>query len=369
MDLTTCQVLKASDSNTYYFHIQEVCHDNYEEILKQRCHRCHPYFFALLATDYYAILPTLLSDWCSTHMEPVIPLEYVFVNQMTKDVRQRNLCNLFILFLIRFIQIYYKRIDTKESSRLLFGYLLLFCGDLIFNELTRLSHYQIESIVVNFCGLHKSKGLTISIKLMKQWTRTELFEFGRSVILQVSPVMMVGSLSLPHHVVCSHKFFDRFYILGQVRANLQIPVSTDRDLANQYFVIALCIKHQMYYVILAALALSRNCYNNSQFKIGLKIWRLAHFLCVGSSSFPIWTRNWKKKRHKFKKCIVKLVCVNCGSPEPGLMSCTGCMKVQYCTRTCQKIHWNRTHRKQCNKIWSRLYQILKNAYGELFSRV
>eukprot|EP01084_Bolivina_argentea_P116709 207315_1 len=40
-------------------------------------------------------------------------------------------------------------------------------------------------------------------------------------------------------------------------------------------------------------------------------------------------------------------------------ACTGCMKLAYCSRECQKLDWNEEHRQQCDKSWNSLYGALR----------
>ena len=36
-----------------------------------------------------------------------------------------------------------------------------------------------------------------------------------------------------------------------------------------------------------------------------------------------------------------------------LKACSGCMKVGYCSKKCQKIDWNKRHRFKCDRSWNR----------------
>merc|ERR1712228_187897 len=48
-------------------------------------------------------------------------------------------------------------------------------------------------------------------------------------------------------------------------------------------------------------------------------------------------------------------------------ACTGCMKVVYCSRMCQKLDWNTEHRSECDRSWNSVYSALKTALlGRLY---
>ena len=40
-------------------------------------------------------------------------------------------------------------------------------------------------------------------------------------------------------------------------------------------------------------------------------------------------------------------------------ACSGCMKVVYCSRKCQKKDWKRKHRRRCDMSWASIYEALK----------
>jgi len=42
------------------------------------------------------------------------------------------------------------------------------------------------------------------------------------------------------------------------------------------------------------------------------------------------------------------ICANCGNPN-NIKRCSGCRKISYCSPECQKIHWKKVHKAECEK--------------------
>ena len=48
-----------------------------------------------------------------------------------------------------------------------------------------------------------------------------------------------------------------------------------------------------------------------------------------------------------------LICANCGlnaSQETKLQTCSMCKSIHYCSKTCQRSHWEADHRKECKEL-------------------
>lgn len=55
----------------------------------------------------------------------------------------------------------------------------------------------------------------------------------------------------------------------------------------------------------------------------------------------------KKKR---ERKLSRKTCAFCEKPGDDLMCCSRCFSVLYCSRRCQKKHWNKSHKKACKKL-------------------
>ena len=83
-------------------------------------------------------------------------------------------------------------------------------------------------------------------------------------------------------------------------------------------------------------------------------YKLANGYCLQRSFIET---DYRSKKKKFLKKFKTMKCGNCDikyDHEIPLKPCTSCMKVQFCSKKCQKLHWNCGHNKICDKEWERL---------------
>eukprot|EP01084_Bolivina_argentea_P077342 140274_1 len=68
---------------------------------------------------------------------------------------------------------------------------------------------------------------------------------------------------------------------------------------------------------------------------------------------------YHKMKRRVNKQLKQIQCSYCGEHKyvkskkqlDKLKVCTGCHRVYYCNKKCQKLHWNKLHRMKCSKIW------------------
>ena len=100
-----------------------------------------------------------------------------------------------------------------------------------------------------------------------------------------------------------------------------------------------------------------HCCQNGHYQIGMRML----MKIIKNNEDPI--------HEEAKKCVLQMLdkindlkCTNCGGRNKKLFDCKGCMKVRYCCRKCQKYHWKKSHRIECDRSWNTpvLYNILCN---------
>eukprot|EP01084_Bolivina_argentea_P311095 538456_1 len=83
-----------------------------------------------------------------------------------------------------------------------------------------------------------------------------------------------------------------------------------------------------------------------------KAWKRCKEIKHIASMYPKMKKKWKKQQKLIK-------CCHCGKHKylisensaDKLKVCKGCYASYYCDKECQKMHWNRSHRSKCCKIW------------------
>ncbi len=98
--------------------------------------------------------------------------------------------------------------------------------------------------------------------------------------------------------------------------------------------------------------LSDICLRFSEYGIGLKCLKYAYKLCVmdkESYMLPSFVeKGYRKNKKAFVEKLKQMKCGFCGKNKgKKLKSCTGCMKVYYCNRNCQKLTWKVKHHHSC----------------------
>lgn len=117
----------------------------------------------------------------------------------------------------------------------------------------------------------------------------------------------------------------------------------------------------LYRTVMYLRELSNWYYYLQEYWMGYQILQNAYKLANGyilQKSFI--ETDYKKKKQKYIKQLSKFKCSNTGCNrrhlrKSPLRACYGCMRVAYCSKKCQKIHWNAVHNEECNKQWETTY--------------
>lgn len=133
---------------------------------------------------------------------------------------------------------------------------------------------------------------------------------------------------------------------------------------------AICLYHQCNFYGAHPIHLYRlyECY------LAIGLYRRASRYLVKSMNrsrgeIPSIKRNWPGKHEEIYLSTSALRCDQCGlecsklccTHRLRILPCSGCLKVWYCSKRCQKKAWNRSHRKHCSKAFVGFKQKLKFA--------
>ena len=118
--------------------------------------------------------------------------------------------------------------------------------------------------------------------------------------------------------------------------------------------------------------LGQACEMNGEYRMALKALKKAHRICFmsnGEHIAPTFMKEYTEMRRELEAKLIGMRCGYCARIRSlKLRSCTGCMQVMYCDKSCQKKHWNAEHRDLCSRTWSdhSYYQALKNRLCYVF---
>eukprot|EP01084_Bolivina_argentea_P232148 391331_1 len=128
-------------------------------------------------------------------------------------------------------------------------------------------------------------------------------------------------------------------------------------------VVRICVLNDLKLRIEEMLRLHGFCFGVEEYFIAAKLLRYAYKLSYGFIEIGGWDDDkYQENLDKLNDIWWNLKCENCGLIAVDSIKhkiCTGCMKIGYCSRFCQKIHWNQVHRYECSKTWISLYNALR----------
>eukprot|EP01084_Bolivina_argentea_P018577 34545_1 len=126
---------------------------------------------------------------------------------------------------------------------------------------------------------------------------------------------------------------------------------------KHYFVIRICTADDLKHRVENINLLIKLCGTEKEYWMALKLARMSFQLANGYMKHKMVAKIRNQKYH-FKRKLRKIKCIICGNVRIRKI-CSGCMKVNYCSKKCQKCHWNNDHRNSCNRLWNQLYHVLK----------
>eukprot|EP01084_Bolivina_argentea_P296347 510380_1 len=119
--------------------------------------------------------------------------------------------------------------------------------------------------------------------------------------------------------------------------------------AKNSFIIEVCNCRHLYIRVVAMQYLTLLCGCAEEYGLGLKLWKLARKLCHVEADLYIMSSVVKstcciyKRKKYFQKKVNKMKCghYKCKANKCKLKCCSGCMKLMYCSKKCQRYDWSR----------------------------
>eukprot|EP01084_Bolivina_argentea_P129536 228760_1 len=139
-------------------------------------------------------------------------------------------------------------------------------------------------------------------------------------------------------------------------------ISDKHHYAKTIGVIKICILNDLIERVNELNILSVACSICKEFFIALRMKRCVYKLSNGYIEHDVLTTDHMLKQISYLEGLWwNAKCNSCrlkGSDKKH-KACTGCMKVVYCSRRCQKLDWNTQHRNECDRSWKSIYGALK----------
>eukprot|EP01083_Nonionella_stella_P152075 486984_1 len=136
----------------------------------------------------------------------------------------------------------------------------------------------------------------------------------------------------------------------------------DHNLGKTLCVVKICIVNDLITRVEELNDLVRRCVNKEEVFIACKLLRCSFKLCSGYIVDETMKEEEQMERiGELSEIWWETECGYCDAIAENHKhkACTGCMKVVYCSRKCQKMDWNEYHRNECDKSWRSIYGALK----------
>eukprot|EP01084_Bolivina_argentea_P019851 36911_1 len=287
---------------------------------------------------------------------------------------------LLCLFLYYFVQkhIKYDLLDNEKVfkvNQLYRGYFMIHYPKSLSKILQNMTYSQ---IIQKLQKLQKYLQMFDGeLVLNKQLIRTmakELKSLSLSNLKAIGEQLISDSFKRFYKIACKYQFKHDESMLRYLNLNFEqhLYMLADLSFLNKdyvssklYFCIAICAQNGLYQRLISLRRLCEVCYAVKEYLLALKILNCAFILCKISPShcvlLPSFVNGtYRKQKKKIKKKIKLLCCSYCNCIDISkLRACSGCMKYVYCSRKCQKKHWNTKHKSECDKQWIESYKMLK----------
>ena len=250
------------------------------------------------------------------------------------------------------------RLDSVSlSAEMQLGFMMIFDEQRFDRALKQVSHRVLTINIDVNSKIRRWINVSIAKNVTGQWVN-----FGCDLMknfIKFHSEMYVGSM------------FSYEYLLS--RYALMQPV---QDIARRDFLLSRLLESILHAPSLSFISsglrnLSEFCEQNGEYHLPLKALKNARRICFMKNGEHIAPSFVKSECSKMKRILeAKIKGMRCGYcariGNSDLLPCTGCMKLAYCDKRCQKKHWNREHRDSCARTWRAYYHDIQSCLRRMF---
>eukprot|EP01084_Bolivina_argentea_P177438 306832_1 len=112
--------------------------------------------------------------------------------------------------------------------------------------------------------------------------------------------------------------------------------------------------------------LSDVCFKSKKYLLGLKALHHCYKLCNGYMLPSFTKKGYKIRKKKLKLKWTAQKCIKCGLKSKSMKCCSACLITPYCSLKCQTKHWSSEHSKKCTGNWQNIYHIFRDNLRKSF---
>ena len=212
--------------------------------------------------------------------------------------------------------------------------------------------------------------------VLKSWTKTGMKAISNTFLNDGFQLMARTFFNYHDCKICQfpHAHYENYGVDLLTDREYEVSstdISNNHHYAKTIGVIKICVTNDLIQRVDELIDVSDKCVIHHEHFIALKMIRCATKLAAGFIKIDDIKSLIKRKKklsviwwtHECNYCQKKSVKANGDRKHK---ACSGCMKVAYCSRMCQKLDWNAKHRNECNRSWDSLHSALKMT---LFDRI
>ena len=270
--------------------------------------------------------------------------------------------------------IYYLKIDMNKIDSIKCDGMFELCDFKIINDqICGIYGYEFNLLMIIECLLHLSHFIKCG-QIIMLYYKYDLFNVILAFISKLD-----GYITLPHNKILINHYFDydsktvtdeyrskrRLYVFAKLYDIFHINITRYRF---KDWIKCRPYLHKWFKAFQISQIKRLQRTDTDNFTLLDKINRISDLWWFpehyDASKLYYQTKRYKKHFIKFNNRCGNYKCKynSVENNKIGFRMCNGCGLVRYCSRKCQKYHWNKIHRNHCLKSYQKIYFVPMGAY-------